>query len=335
MVGPIVVDGAISSRKGAYKMKQKPYFNNPRAKAPIYTGVPRNRAERRAMAKRKGQLVEKFNPFKKLKTKFQELKEKVFTPSVNKQKAKDKHVLTDAEIEAYEQKQINELKKAQTNLKREITRRENKAIKDYVEAQNADKVNDSIDYASSLYGGNTEYTSRLLPLMRDLLDNQQYQPKPGDENQYFKISTDYTGQKAELFKYVEFKKIPEKFDKDVEAIEEMDWSSPENYYEHLADINNQKYMSNVNQMDIPVTPQVIDALSQIMNTSAAWSIAGKWTSDSDQVQQNWMALFDAGQKALNTDNNVFDRFIQMIRVEEDLSYILEEVDNLVYQALKE
>lgn len=321
-------------------MKHQPYFNNPRIRLNEYQGPPRNRAERRAMAKAtkpKGRRVEKSTQLSRIKQKTNTLKPHTFVPTTYKFKEKLFYdELTDDELLEAEAAQYKELKKAQTNLKREITRRENVDIKEYLkedEYDNANSVNEALAYASSVYGGNNEYTQYLKSLMKNLVNDMSYKPKAGDDNEYFKVSEDYTGKDAELFKYVEFKKIPDEYSQDVEAIQDLDWSSSENYYSHLADIAHQQYKSNLGGKD--VEPQVVDRLEQIMNTSAAWHIASKWTDDSEQVQAYWQALFDAGSMALNTSSAIFDSFCQMVRNEEDISTILETVDDLVYKALKE
>ena len=277
-----------------------------------YVGPPRNRAERRAAKK----------------------KERKFVPTTPKPKSSVYHdELTDDELMEAEQAQIKALKKAQTSLKREITRRANKEFKNLVGNENAQEVNEALAYASSVYGGNNQYTMYLKSLMKNLTGDMSYKPQAGDENKYFKISDDYTGKEAELFKYVEFKSIPDDYAQDVEAIQDLDWSSSENYYSHLADIAHQKYVSNLGSMNI--TPQIIDNLEQIMNSSAAWHIACRWTDDSEQAKSNWLSIFDAGQKALNTSSDIFNSFCQMIRNEEDISVILDTVDDLIYKALKE
>lgn len=323
-------------------MKQQPYFNNPRVKLSQYQGPPRNRAERRAMAKTKGRSVQQA-----ARQKSQLIAQAHKTrPVKTKYKKSSTTTLSDEELLEAEAQQIAQLKKSQTSLKREITRRENLASKREAELQelygeysNAADVNAALGYAASVYGGYNDYANEILPLlkemMRDLTGEDNYKPKQGDENEYFKIDESYTGKRQELFKYITFKKIPDKYSMSIENIEELPWSSEENYQEHLDEIAEQIYKSNLNQMeDIPEV-EVIDQLESLMNSSAAWHIASKWTEDSDQVQANWMALFDAGSLALRTDSSIFDKFRQMIRNEVDIAVILSEVDTLVYDALKE
>lgn len=323
-------------------MKQQPYFNNPRVKLSLYQGPPRNRAERRAMAKTKGRSVQQTSS-----QKFQLITQSHKTrPVKTKYKESSTTTLSDEELLEAEAQQIAQLKKSQTSLKREITRRDNLASKREAELQelygeysNAADVNASLGYAASVYGGYNDYANEILPLlkemMRDLKGIDNYKPKQGDDNEYFKIDESYTGNRTELFKYITFKKIPDKYSMSIENIEELPWSSEENYQKRLDEIAEQIYKSNLNQMeDIPEI-EVIDQLESLMNSSAAWHIASKWTEDSDQVQANWMALFDAGSLALRTDSSIFDNFRQMIRNEVDIAVILSEVDTLVYDALKE
>lgn len=328
-------------------MKHQPYFNNPRAKLPQYTGVPRNRAERRAMAKKsKGRQIESLNQYNRLSKKTQSIPIHNFKTVVKKPVLHYEPSISDEELEYYEQQQIANLKKAQANLKRAITRAENKNIKEYLantytltdEQENAIDINAALDYAESVHGGFSEYGQLLKSLMKNLLNDDSYQPGKDpskDDNEYFKIDPQYTGKTAELFKYVTFKKVPDAYLQDIEAIEELPWSSEENYQERLAEINEKIYTANINELDIDIAPAMIDRLFTIMQSSAAWHIASKWTSDSDQVQANWEALYRAGDMAFNTDSKIFDAFVQMVRNEAELDDILTYVDDEIYKALKE
>ena len=342
-----MVEGAISSRKGAYQMKHQPYFNNPRVKLTQYTGVPRNRAERRAMAKKsKGRQIEALKQYNRLVQKTQNIPNITFKTEIRKPVLRYQPSISDKEIDEYDQQQIANLKKAQANLKRAITRAENKNIKEYLantytltdEQENAIDINTALDYAESVHGGFNEYGQLLKSLMKNLLNDDSYQPGKDpskDDNEYFKIDPNYTGKTAELFKYVTFKKIPDTYLQDIEAIEELPWSSEENYQERLDEINKKIYTANVNEFDIDIDPGMIDRLFSIMQSSAAWHIASKWTNDSEQAQAAWESLYRAGDMAFRTDADLFDAFVQMVRNEAELNDILTYVDDEVYKALKE
>lgn len=300
-------------------MKQQPYFNNPRLRQVSYQGPPRNRAERRAMAKSsKKRNVQGFSKLSQLKQKIQS----IFKPKESKAKSVKSANKVELLDEYYaEQKRFDEA----------LEEREARQAEYQAKRQPAVKVNEALEYASSLYGGNSEYTKYLIPLMRQLMGDD-YLPEPGDKTTYFTISKDYTGNPNELFKYVHFKTIPRGTEY-VDKILELDWSSPENYYSHLADINAQRYSSNLT--DSGFTPEVINLLEYIMNTSAAWRIAKRNSQDSDQVKSNWLTLFSTAQEAQEAGADVMNKFVQMVMNEEDLGIIMQTVDTMIYSAVKE
>lgn len=300
-------------------MKHQPYFNNPRVRQISYQGPPRNRAERRAMAKSsKKRNVQGFSKLSQLKQKIQN----IFKPKESKAK-----VVKSADKVAL----LGEYYAEQKRFDEALEEREARQAEYQAKRQPAVKVNEALEYASSIYGGNSEYTKYLIPLMRQLMGDD-YLPEAGDKTTYFTISKDYTGNPNELFSYVHFKTIPRGTEY-VDKILELDWSSPENYYSHLADINAQRYSSNLT--DSGFTPQVIDLLEYIMNTSAAWRIAKRNAQDSDQVKSNWLTLFSTAQEAQGAGSDVMNKFVQMVMNEEDLGIIMQTIDTMIYSSLKE
>lgn len=237
--------------------------------------------------------------------------------------------------EEAEEAQINDFltrEKAREDFEEQLALKEQRQQDYYAKRRPAVELNEALQYASSIYGGNSEYTKYLIPLMRQLMGDDEYIPEAGDKTTYFTISRDYTGNPNELFKYVHFKTIPGDTSY-VDAMLDLDWSSPENYYSHLADINAQKYASNLADSDIE--PQVIDMLEYIMNTSAAWRIAKRNAQDSEQVKDNWLALFNTAQDAQNAGTDVMNKFVQMVMNEDDLNLIIQTIDSTIYSALKE
>lgn len=252
---------------------------------------------------------------------------------------KNKAIVQAAEEDRFyeeaEEAQINDFlarEKAREDFEEQLALKEERQQEYQAKRQPAIKLNEALEYASSIYGGNSEYTKYLIPLMRQLMGDDEYIPEAGDKTTYFTISRDYTGNPNELFKYVHFKTIPGDTSY-VDAMLDLDWSSPENYYSHLADINAQKYASNLADSDIE--PQVIDMLEYIMNTSAAWKIAKRNAQDSEQVKDNWLALFNTAQDAQNAGTDVMNKFVQMVMNEDDLNSIIQTIDSTIYSALKE
>ena len=252
-----------------------------------------------------------------------------------KNKAIEQAAEEDRFYEEAEEAQINDFlarEKAKEDFEEQLALKEARQQDYYAKRQPAVELNEALQYASSIYGGNSEYTKYLIPLMRQLMGDDEYIPEAGDKTTYFTISKDYTGNPNELFKYVHFKTIPGDTSY-VDAMLDLDWSSPENYYSHLADINAKKYASNLAKSDIE--PQVIDMLEHIMNTSAAWSIAKRNAQDSEQVKENWLSLFNTAQDAQNAGTDVMDVFVQMVMNEDDLKTIMQTIDSKIHSALKE
>lgn len=304
-------------------MKHQPYFNNPRVRQISYQGPPRNRAERRAMAKSsKKRNVQGFSTLSRLKAKTKDFQPHEFKAETYKIKSQAyKHKTNEELLDEYQRFKFEEA----------ITKREERQAEYQAKRQPAVQLNEALEYASSIYGGNSEYTKYLIPLMRQLMGDD-YLPEAGDKTTYFTISKDYTGNPNELFRYVHFKTIPRGTEY-VDKMLELDWSSPENYYSHLADINAQRYSSNLT--DSGFTPEVIDLLEYIMNTSAAWRIAKRNAQDSDQVKSNWLTLFSTAQEAQGAGSNVMNKFVQMVMNEEDLGIIMQTIDTMIYSAVKE
>lgn len=200
-------------------------------------------------------------------------------------------------------------------------------------AKTANTVNKSLRTAVEIYPVRNEvYTNYLEPLMQTLLDDDDYLPNAGDENEFFKVSPNYTGKEEELYKFVEFKQIPNDNDEAqqwAESINDLDWSSWENYQKRLDDINHRKYLSNIGST--PDNVRGIDvAIESLMNSSAAWHIAAKNTDDSNQAKQNWLELRQVVSNAqLHGDSDLFNQVMNMIEHETDLDIIINVVDSAI------
>lgn len=195
----------------------------------------------------------------------------------------------------------------------------------------AKKINKALQTAVEIYPVRNEYYTKYLePMMADLVDNQKYIPKAGDENEYFKISPNYTGKRAELYKFVEFKQLPtdnEEIMQYSEEILDLDWSSYANYEKKMEDINHSRYMKNLGITDEKKLTKTMIAMEQLMNSSAAWRIASKNVEDSAQAKANWQMLYNAVEEMTDAgDRGLIDTVLTMIDNEEDLDIILNEID---------
>lgn len=218
--------------------------------------------------------------------------------------------IDDIELQEYEDEIVRQLFKEQANIKRQITRRENKAAKEYAEAwqpdevRRAEELNEALDTATVLQKGfkhgNGKYTQFLEPLM-DKLKQLGYE-----------YDFDDSEGKNFYYKNVRFNELPDDPDVNfyVRKILELDFSSLDNYHKMLSENAASAYIANV--FGSKKSPGVEDAtnwvaLSQYMNSSAAWAIAKKNAPDSDQIKDNWIELYSIGNRAFK--ENVFDTFI--------------------------
>lgn len=218
--------------------------------------------------------------------------------------------IDDIELQEYEDEIVRQLFKEQANIKRQITRRENKAANEYAEiwqpdeVKRAEELNEALETATVLQKnfkhGNGKYTQFLEPLMDKLKE----------------LGYDYDFDNADgknfYYKNVRFNELPDDPDVNfyVRKILELDFSSMDNYHKMLSENAASAYITNV--FGTGKSAGVDDAsnwiaLSQYMSSSAAWAIAKKNAPDSDQVKENWVELYSIGNRAFR--ENVFDTFI--------------------------
>lgn len=191
------------------------------------------------------------------------------------------------------------------------------------------RINQATSKAESLYaGGLTDYANMIEPILISL-EGDDYIPEAGDETKFFKIADDYTGNRGDLFKYIEFKQLPdtEEFNESTEAIENLNWSSQENYDQWMSGVN-KKRLGTIMGIDITENQDyIINSLFEILSSSTAWYICIRATEDSDQRKQYMKDLFNAGEEIISTgDNRKIDQFKTMIENGEDLFVILGQVD---------
>lgn len=212
------------------------------------------------------------------------------------------------------------------------------------ELSQAEKLNAAMAYASDKFGNRNDYSKYLLPLIgemtnEDFMRNLMTNPKSavGDYKD-FTIDDDFDGNLNNLFKYIHFKDIPpEASDSYIENIINLEWSTPEAYNNHVQEINDKIYASNLKGEGIEINSTYYMLLESIMQSSAAWNIAKRNAYDSDQVKSNWLTLYSAGMEASdmsNTNPSILDKFNQMVMNEESLDVIIATIDNAIAAALK-
>lgn len=219
--------------------------------------------------------------------------------------------------------------------------------KEHPVTTDADRLNDMFEYASDKFGNRDDYQKYLAPMLGQLMGDEFYQKLLQDpkslvgDYEYFTIDESYrTDNKDNLFKHIHFKKLPAGFDDYIEQMEDLDWSSPENYAMHRADVQRDIYTSNLKSLygnDDFMNDTYFMVLESVMQSSAAWEIAKRSAFDSDQTQSNWFDLYTTGTLAYdNKDTNpeIWDAFRQMVDNHETLSVIDDKINEMIINAIK-
>ena len=205
--------------------------------------------------------------------------------------------------------------------------------------QKAKTLNNALEFASDKFGNRDDYSKYLVPMLHEIDNNfDMLHPEAGDY-EGFTVSDDFDGNNNNLFKYVTFKEIPDdpRIDSFMDILMSLDWSTPEAYDKHKADINAKIYKANVASLGIdPNNSYFFYALEAVMQSSAAWAIAKKNTDDSDQKKLNWELLYTTGLTAFEEKAHpeIWDRFTSMVFNYEDLDKIIDTIDDMIYSIVK-
>ena len=238
--------------------------------------------------------------------------------------------IDDIELQEYEDEVVRNLFKQQANIKRQITRKENKAAKEYAEAwkpeeeKRAEELNEALDIASELQKnfkhGNGKYAQYLEPLMQRLKELGYDYDEQLDEGKNF------------LYKNVRFDKLPDddRVKQLVDKILSLNYSSYENYQNMLTENAAMAYASNIGSLT-PEQAQNFAALADIMNTSAAWAIAKKNAPDSEQTKANWVQLYSIADLAYK--NGKIEEFTREIINNPDYNTV-DTAEKFITEALK-
>jgi hypothetical protein len=262
---------------------------------------------------------------------------------------------TEDEAEKQYQKQVKEQEAIDKFLEKQAEKDIAKWEKEHPATTDADRLNDMFEYASDKFGNRDDYQKYLAPMLGQLMGDDFYQKLLQDpksligDYQYFTIDESYRADnKDNLFKHIHFKDLPDGFEDYVEQIADLDWSSPENYAMHRADVQRDVYTSNLKTLynngkdDDDVNYDFMNdtyfiVLESVMQSSAAWDIAKRSAFDSDQRQSNWFDLYMTGSLAYDhkdTDPHIWDEFRQMVDNHEALFYIEDRIDELLIEAAK-
>ena len=276
------------------------------------------------MAKKSSKLFPKKKARKEARLKRRELKNR----RIALRNKPEMDFIDDIELQEYEDEVVRQLFKKQTNIKRQITRRENKAAKEFSQKSfnRAEELNKALDIATDLQKnfkhGNGKYAQYLEPLMKRL-----------KELGYDYELDNYNGNKNMLYKSVRFEELPDdqRVNDLVNKILSLNFSSYENYQNMLTENSAMSYVSNVQNSMTQDAAQNMAALEDVMNSSAAWAIAKKNAPDSEQTKANWVQLYSLADLAYK--GGLLDKFIQEVISNPDFNTV-ETVETIITDALR-
>lgn len=226
--------------------------------------------------------------------------------------------------------------------KRKEKRQRRKWLKNVYEPANrkyVNSLNEMFDYAESKYGGSKEF-GKYLPAMLKSMVGTDYVARPGDKTPYFTIDSSWNGKPEELFKHIDFHKIPktsnlETIGKYVEAMSKSHIASPENYEDWVDSIDKKRYKTLAANTGLTtLSDDKYDILYKVMQSSAAWEIAKKDALDSEQTSENWQILHMYVQDAVESKSPLLSNVISMIESNLDIDDIVKYVDENIIRMLK-
>ena len=154
----------------------------------------------------------------------------------------------------------------------------------------AAEINKALKYAqgnknTTFHVMNERISNEAMSLAASYKGNQM--PVPGDDNEYFKVSEKWDGAPETFGKYVTFKKVD--YLGPTAKILSNAYASSDVHEEFL---NTSQYRSYEKVAeDLGWTPEQIQSLEYLMNTSQAWNIAHKKVdAPSDQTLNVWENL---------------------------------------------
>lgn len=154
-------------------------------------------------------------------------------------------------------------------------------------------------------------------------------PAPGLETANFKIDNTFDPSKPyELSKHIQFKTMTQDIAKE---IMQTPFASAEGYEAFAENAAHRGYMKNVKKLTSNnLTPEQIDSLETIMNSSQAWNIAKKNAYDSNQSVMNWSMLYNQVANAKNElDGSDFDKILTLLENEASMGQITRVVDEML------
>lgn len=180
----------------------------------------------------------------------------------------------------------------------------------------ANLINNALTFASKNRDYLEKYGMLIEPLTKEILGNDSYIPEAGDKNQYFEIDENYNGDIRTLFSHITFKDIPETEDTKAyaEAIMNQPWSTEESLKAYEEAWHHRSYLKNLEDESLKGIPfETLEALEFIMNSSAAWYMAGAGFYESNQVKDNWTEMYNAVNEAKESGNyRLYSVVVQML-----------------------
>lgn len=190
----------------------------------------------------------------------------------------------------------------------------------------ADRLNRKLKHAGGiLKAGSQDITLRVYPLLLKLSDGKTIKTN----NEYFEVDNSWDGNQNTLWQHVKFKKIPDDptIKKHLDYIESEPHMTKKQYAKFVDDWHHKSYMTNIKNLSL----QNAEILEDVMNSSAAWHLvttkSSKYDSKQTAVMERWETLYKSAEKALESDQSLFDWVKQAIDNEKrSINYIVGAVD---------
>ena len=282
--------------------------------------------------------MSRFNPLKSI---FSFFKNKVKKqPTTYPRNRAERRAIQKAERKA-EKESIKQYERQLKSREKFELEQGEKAYEKYRESNPAYIINKMLTFAKGKNAPGSDFNQYIIPIVQEVMGSG-YKIKPGEDNKYFSVSSDFSGliSDPQLYKYIEFKDLPETSNiiQYMNQIEKSGYSSESKYEEMLEDRANRAVNTLLDRNGkIRLTKNLQSVLEDIMNSSAAWNIAKRNTYDSEQTKEAWFEMYDQALDVLaesGGDPKYIDEIVTMIENEESFSNIVRRMDEMLYEIMK-
>lgn len=188
--------------------------------------------------------------------------------------------------------------------------------------------------------------ARIMQAIGLINKNPFHDPQPGETNQHYSISPEWDGRESTIFNYFEIKYIPpttqgkQAEDYLLMNVNDPRYGSQEKYDKFIEEASHQAYITNLMRRGLKYNDinNFIMKVEGIMNSSPMWKLIDKSHPEYDSNQQNdlWKNMYQSVTELAKTRNmDAMERIIIMVMNQDNYDRIVNEIDALLTQILKE